>query len=189
VVSRPIKTTPFTSTQVIARRRIKFAEQDRLLDEAVKRYRVGKIAIDQTGMGEKPVEDAKRRYGEYMVDGVLMNLPVKLHLATIIKQEFQDRKCRIPMGDRDVRSDLHAVRKIVTPAGNATFDAERTEQGHADRFWAKALAVLAKGGGYQPYAYYAATPGAIARENSMFGDDDDDQDYRTVRTSAGWRSR
>jgi phage FluMu gp28-like protein len=54
-------------------------------------------------------------------------------------RRFQDRACRIPM-DAAVREDLHAVRKTVTAAGNVRLDAERSEDGHADRFWAAALA-------------------------------------------------
>lgn len=39
----------------------------------------------------------------------------------------------------------------VLPSGNVTFDAERNEQGHADRFWAMALACQTeRGGGRRP---------------------------------------
>ena len=45
--------------EIIARRRIKFAEQEMLLDNVFLRYRVVRCCMDQTGMGEKPVEDAQ----------------------------------------------------------------------------------------------------------------------------------
>ena len=57
--------------EIIARRRVSFAEQDALLDDVMRRYRVVRVRMDQTGMGEKPVEDAKRRHGESRVEGVL----------------------------------------------------------------------------------------------------------------------
>jgi phage FluMu gp28-like protein len=44
---------------------------------------------------------------------------------------------------REIRRAFSAVKKIVTPSGNLRFDAERTDAGHADEFWAKALADLA----------------------------------------------
>ena len=44
---------------------------------------------------------------------------------------------------RDIRRAFSAVKKFVTVSGNVRFDAERTEAGHADEFWAKALADLA----------------------------------------------
>jgi phage FluMu gp28-like protein len=55
---------------------------------------------------------------------------------------FQDRRVRIP-ADADVRESLHKVRKIVTAANNLRLDADRDEAGHADEFWALALAVHA----------------------------------------------
>jgi phage FluMu gp28-like protein len=173
--------------EIIARKRIKFAEQDELLDQVMRRYRIARVCMDQTGMGEKPVEDAQRRYGEYLVEGVLMTQPMKLHLATLGKQAFEDRKERIPMGDRDVRADLHSLKKIVTPAGNARFDAERTEGGHADRAWAKFLARYAQGSGYQPYAYHNASMAALAKDRRRGGDDD--EDFRDVKATAGFRAR
>ncbi len=134
--------------EVIARRRISFAEMDALQDDVNRRYRdngrgILRWCMDQTGMGEKPVEDAKGRYGNLRVEGVLFTLPNKLTLATGIKQSFQDRKSRIPLGNDAIRSDLHAVRKIPSPTGAPRFDAEADANGHADRFWAKALATLA----------------------------------------------
>lgn len=175
--------------EIVARKRISFAEQDALLDSVFKRFRLARIVMDQTGMGEKPVEDAKRRYGEYMVEGLLFSQPIKLHLATLGKQAFQDRKTRIPMGDRDVRADLHSLKKMVTPAGNAVFDADRSEGGHADRAWAKFMATYAQGSGYQPYAYQRATAAALVEERRRGAGDDDDDDYREIRATAGFRAR
>ena len=39
---------------------------------------------------------------------------------------------------------IHAVKKIVTSAGNVRYDAESTEKGHGDFFWGAALAYHAK---------------------------------------------
>lgn len=117
-----------------------FAAQDAELDRIVRAYpKLVRICMDQTGMGEKPVEDAKRRYGDYRVEGVLMTAEVKQELATTYKRTVEDRLQRVPK-DAAVRDDFHAIKKITTVAGNVRFDAERTEQGHADRFWAAALA-------------------------------------------------
>ena len=48
--------------------------------------------------------------------------------------------------DRALRSALHAVRRIPTAGGHFRFDADRTEAGHADEFWALALGLLAADG-------------------------------------------
>lgn len=139
--------------QIIARRRISFAEQDALLDEVMRRYRVVRAAMDQTGMGEKPVEDAQRRYGNYTVEGVLFTSANKQLLATRAKQDFEDRKLRIPLGDRDIRSDLHALKRTVTATGAVRFDADGDTDGHADRAWALFLALHAAGTQRAPIDY------------------------------------
>jgi phage FluMu gp28-like protein len=132
--------------EITARRRISFAEQDLLLDEAFKRYNVIRCCMDQTGMGEKPVEDAQRHHGQYRVEGVIFTPANKQTLATIGKQRFEDRKLRIPMGDQDIRSDLHKLKKIVTATGAPRFEAESDATGHADRAWACFLACNAAHG-------------------------------------------
>jgi phage FluMu gp28-like protein len=129
--------------EIIARRRITFAEQDALLDDVMRRYRVLRMCEDQTGMGEKPVEDAKTRYGEERVEGVLFTGPNKLALATIGKEHYEDRTIRIPLGDRDLRADLHKLQKVPGPTGMPRFVAESDAAGHADRAWACFLACSA----------------------------------------------
>lgn len=55
--------------EIAERRDATFAEQDMILDDLMSRYRVMRVCMDQTGMGEKPVEDAMRRYGTSRVEG------------------------------------------------------------------------------------------------------------------------
>jgi phage FluMu gp28-like protein len=165
----------FWTRRIIAERRISFAAQDELLDQVMRRYRVVRVCMDQTGMGEKPVEDAKRRYGEYMVEGVLFTGPNKQVLATRAKQCFEDRKIRIPMGDRNVRSDLHALKRTMTQTGAVRFDADGDTDGHADRAWACFLALHAGSTPYQPYAYQAVRPTGSKRDG-MHADDYDEDD-------------
>lgn len=133
-------------------RRKSFYEQDRTLDELVNRYNPIRIAMDQTGMGEKPVEDAKRRYGDLRCEGVLFTGDAKQHMANIAKQAFEDRKVRIPMGDELIRADLHSLRKVTTPAGNIRFDVDGGD-GHADRAWAAFLGLYAAAGPQEQFAY------------------------------------
>ena len=87
-------------------------------------------------------EAAKEKYGDYAIEQVVFTNAVKSDLATGVRGLFEDRRVRIP-NSRVIRDDLHAVKKTVTAAGNVRFDAERTKDGHADRFWAKALARMA----------------------------------------------
>lgn len=157
--------------EVIARRRVTFAEQDALLDDVFRRYRVVRCAMDQTGMGEKPVEDAQRRHGVNRVEGVLFSVASKLDMATTLKERMQDRRLRIPAGDPVLRSDLHAIKSQVGITGQRRLVADGDTDGHADRFWAAALACSAAKLDYQPFEYRPAP----RREASDTDDDARDQ--------------
>ena len=137
--------------EVVKMKNATFAAQDAELDRVMTTYKVRRACMDQTGIGEKPVEDAKKRHGEYRVEGVLFNGTVKQHLAQSLKQRYEDRKVRTPE-DKDIRAAHHAVRKTTTVAGNPRFDADQTELGHADEFWAHALSVHAAEDTQQPAA-------------------------------------
>lgn len=160
--------------EIIAKKRIRFAEMDALIDEVFLRYNVARCCIDQTGMGEKMVEDAQRRHGSMRVEGVLFTLSSKLILATGGKQAFEDRKLRIPMADMALRADLHSLKKIPTATGAARFDADASEAGHADRAWACFLAVHAAAGP----KWTAGYAGAPRRHAANDRDDDNGFDAR-----------
>lgn len=165
--------------EIVARRRISFQEQDQLLDDVFRRYRVVRCRIDQTGMGEKPVEDARRRHGQSRVEGVLFTAAAKLALATDLKEAMQDRKARIPAGDPVLRADLHAIKSQVGVTGIRRLIADTDTDGHADRFWAAALATSAGTVPAQPYEYRGVRSGASD------GGPDDDPDAGWWRSPAG----
>jgi phage FluMu gp28-like protein len=165
-----------------------FRRQDETLDALVKRYRVVRLGMDQTGMGEKPVEDAQRRYGKRRVEGVVFTSASELDLATELKDRFEDRRIRIP-ADAALRSDLHNPKKIAGPTGHPRIITERDGGGHADRFWAAALAAGVAGTPALAYeGYTAATPEAAPRRNPLARPDEQDDDDRggtLVRFGAG----
>jgi phage FluMu gp28-like protein len=158
--------------EIVVLRRASFAEQDAAMDDLFQRYKVARLAMDQTGMGEKPVEDAKRRYGASRVEGVLFTGPAKLALATAGKQAFEDRKTRIPEGDMVLRADLHKLKKIVGPTGIPRFVAESDGAGHADRTWAAFLGIAAAETGFAAFGYEAA-PRPRKLDEGRAGDDHD----------------
>ncbi len=139
----------FWTREIIERKRISFAEQDMLLDDVFRRYRVMRCCMDQTGMGEKPVEDAQNRHGTSRVEGVLFTGNNKLNMATRGKEFFQDRRLRIPQGDNALRADLHKVKKVTSNTGAPRFVADSDGNGHADRTWAGFLAINATDAGFQ----------------------------------------
>ena len=105
---------------------------------------VTRACIDETGLGMMLAERLAKKYGS-RVEPVTFTAKVKEGLAPQVKQKFEERLVRIP-DQREIRADINAVKRFTTLSGNVRFDAERTERGHADRFWALALGVEAASG-------------------------------------------
>ncbi|MGE9296380.1 MAG: terminase large subunit domain-containing protein [Puniceicoccales bacterium] len=119
-----------------------FSEQEEILYELMHLPGLRRVCIDQTGLGRQFAERAIERFGRHRVEGITFTAPVKEDLAYPLRRAFEDRTIRIP-ADKHIRADLRAVRKEHTSAGNIRFSAERGPSGHADRFWALALALHA----------------------------------------------
>lgn len=150
--------------EVITRQRASFAEQDVLLDEVMAKYKVVRVCMDQTGMGEKPVEDARARHGDSRIEGVLFSGDSKQNMAIVAKQAFEDRRLRIPLGDDKIRFDLHKIKKTTGPSGAPRFVADRDSDGHADRAWALFLALSAAHDGSGEFEYFS---GATRQQSSQ----------------------
>ena len=105
------------------------------------KIRIRRCCIDSTGLGAQLAEEAVQKFGP-VVEAVTFTQKVKEDLAVTLRRRFEDRQVRIP-ADRGIREDIHSVKRFTTSAGNIRFDAERTELGHADRFWAAALGLHA----------------------------------------------
>lgn len=101
-----------------------------------------RICVDASGIGAKLAEDLQRILGTHRVEAIEFRNAVKEDLAINTKRKFEDRLIRIPV-ERRIREDIHNIKKVVTAAGNIRFDAERTKDGHSDRFWALALGLHA----------------------------------------------
>ena len=125
----------------------RFSVQYEFCDKVLKLRNLVRMCIDQTGMGLPVTERAQELHGKYRVEGVTMTNAVKETLAVNAKNIIEDRYAQIP-DDEIVRESFHAIQKEVTASGNVRFDADRTEEiGHADDFWAFALAEHANSGG------------------------------------------
>ena len=112
---------------------------------------IRRACIDATGMGAPLAESLAREFGP-RVEPVVFTAAVKEDLAFRTKRRMEARLTLLP-DTRDIRRAFSTVKKFITPSGNLRFDAVRTEAGHADEFWAKALADLAA----DPQAHRAAS--------------------------------
>ncbi|HWO99760.1 MAG TPA: terminase family protein [Methylococcus sp.] len=136
-----------------------FAAQLADLDRVMRQYRVARCCIDQTGMGEMPVQEAQRRHGQYHVTGVLFTPARKLELAVALKDRLQKRTLKLPVPEAEkpaLIDDLRAVKMEPGAGGVPRLLAEREGGSHADRFWALALACGAAADGHVPIEYRSA---------------------------------
>jgi phage FluMu gp28-like protein len=130
-------------------------------------YAVRRCAIDASGLGAMLAEELQQRWGS-RVEPVTFTLAVKEDLAVRVKRLLEDGRLRIP-ADPAVRAALAAVKRIVTPAGNVRFDADRTERaGHADHFWALALALLAADQPASPVEFLSTNTRRPSAHSSAF---------------------
>jgi phage FluMu gp28-like protein len=139
----------FYTRHVEALQNMPKAEQEKVIWPWIERCT--RTAFDATGLGIGWTDDAQARFGTYKVEGVTFTTRSKEALAYPVRGAMEDRRLRIPY-DGAIRADLRSVTKQVTAAGNIRFTAERTPDGHADRFWALALAIHAgSDGGATPW--------------------------------------
>jgi phage FluMu gp28-like protein len=117
-----------------------FATQESELYRLLSLPQVRRCCIDSTGLGKQLAERAKEKFG-WKVEPVTFTAQVKSDLAYPLRRAHEDRLLRYYRDDL-LRNDLRGIKKEVTVAGNERFVGE-TGDSHCDRFWAKALAVLA----------------------------------------------
>ena len=138
-------------------------------------YRVIRLAVDQTGMGEPQVEALQDAHGRTRVEGVLLTGPRRLEVATTLLDAFTDRKIRV-WKERETRDDIRSMRRAPGTTGAPRLYAKGSEtDGHADRFWAFALATAVAEGGEPRYAVHRIDnhrappgPGPAGRRGDRF---------------------
>ena len=142
---------------------VRLTEQKQMLWQIMAELNSERACIDSTGMGLSIGEDTVDKFGGYAAEQVEFTLKAKHDMAVRTRHIFEDRLCRIAVC-RKLRDDLHSVKKTTTAAGNVRFDAERTKEGHADRFWAKSLAFMASDSGAEKCSITSLTGGGRSRE-------------------------
>lgn len=129
-----------------------FSQQEQILYPYFALPQMRRVCIDSSGMGSQFAERAQERFGTHKIEAVTFTGPVKEELAYPLKAAFEDKTIRIPNTDL-VRSDLRAIKKVTTAAGNIRFEADRGKNGHSDRFWGIALMLHAAQKASGPFGY------------------------------------
>ncbi len=115
-----------------------FAEQEADLRRLLEVLPVARLSIDRSGIGMNLAENLARDFPQVVPENFTNE--TKERWATDFKITLQRREVSLPR-NRDLVAQVHSIKKRMLPSGKVAFDAERTSRGgHADRFWAIALA-------------------------------------------------
>ncbi|MDR2778731.1 MAG: terminase family protein [Puniceicoccales bacterium] len=153
--------------KVLTMHNVPFSEQEKRLQKFFEIKNLRRICIDQTGIGRQFFERASENFWKYRVEGVTFTNRTKEELAYRLREIFEKKLIKIP-GDDFIRADLRSVRRETTFAGNVRFAGDRGKNGHADRFWALALAIHAVNiGKHQPMLHFERIERKTRRENFL----------------------
>ena len=114
-----------------------FSEQEADLRRLLESLPVARLSIDRSGIGMNLAENLSRDYPQVVPEA--FSNESKERWATDFKILLQRRDVLLPR-DREMVGQIHSIKRRVLASGKVSFDAERTNRGHADRFWAIALA-------------------------------------------------
>lgn len=112
-----------------------------------------RCAIDNGGIGSNLAENAQKRYGE-RVEQYRFSLQSKEVLAMNVKMGLERREYELD-NNRDFHAQIHSIKRTPSSGGGFRYDAERNERGHADSFWAWALASYAASAKNTTPSFYA----------------------------------
>lgn len=105
-----------------------------------KRWRVDRIIVDQTGVGEGVIEDLGKLGS--MVHGEKLTTPFKEKIISNLKIVMQDGRLKIPDNEQLILQ-LHALKRKYTDSGQVKYThPTRGRIQHDDYVWALALAVF-----------------------------------------------
>jgi phage FluMu gp28-like protein len=132
-----------------------FADQEADLRRMLGTLPIGRLSIDQNGIGMHLAENLQRDFAQ-VVPETFTNESKEIW-SNDFKILLQRKDIVLPK-DRELVSQIHSIKRRLTPTGKPAFEVERDEvtRGHADRYWACALACQKERG---------PLPGAVAEIN------------------------
>lgn len=144
-----------TTRQIITLRDMAFLEQYKRICDIMTEAKIQRLCIDSTGLGMQLAEMLQKKFGRYSVECCTFNNSFKENLVNQIYMSMEDHSFLIP-DSNEVINAFHSIKKTVTSAGHNRYDSARNDNGHADEFWAAALANHAAGkGGTIPQIFNA----------------------------------
>lgn len=117
---------------------VSFEEQKTIVRKLMSSLPIYRACIDCTGMGAPIYEELRKEYGE-RIEGITFTLQSKETLAMGVKFGLEKNEFELE-NDREFHAQIHSIKRTPSSGGSFRYDAERNERGHADSFWAWALA-------------------------------------------------
>lgn len=130
-----------------------FDSQFDVLCRLMENLPIYRCAIDNGGIGSNLAENAQKRYGE-RVEQYRFSLQSKEVLAMNVKMGLERREYELD-NNREFHAQIHSIKRTPSSGGGFRYDAERNERGHADSFWAWALASYAASAKNMTPSFYA----------------------------------
>jgi phage FluMu gp28-like protein len=109
-----------------------------------------RVALDYTGPGVGMGDYLVKEFGEWnptkhlygKIELVTFSQNSKVDLFSKLRMAFEARRVRVPLS-RVIREDLHSMQRVTSANGGISYRAPHTDDGHADRCTALALAIRA----------------------------------------------
>jgi phage FluMu gp28-like protein len=95
--------------------------------------------IDSTGIGSDTTETLQREFTPTKLEAVEFNVESKDKMARGVKEGLENSDFLL-QNDNKFHRQIHSIKRIAISGGAWRYDSERDELGHADSFWAWALA-------------------------------------------------
>lgn len=119
-----------------------YNEQFEYMQRLIEAVKPNRVTIDQTGVGQKFVEDAKRLIPNVNIEGIVFTNAKKERWATQFKGDMQVGRVSWP-NIGELRRQIHGIRRTKTEANFYRFAAEKSR--HDDYFWSLMLALYGEG--------------------------------------------
>lgn len=116
-----------------------FEYQRNQIRQIMKLLPVARCAVDRTGQGMDTTETLQREFGSSKIEGVNFNMASKEIMAIEVRASMERREFLLHNSIK-FHKQIHSIKRIATSGGGFRYDATRDKTGHADSFWAFALA-------------------------------------------------
>lgn len=125
----------------IERKGMSYEQQGDIAEKLFRELPIYRGAIDRTGSGDGVYERLYKKFGD-KIDGVYFTPQMKEQLAIEAKRGLEQHEFALE-NNKDFHSQIHSIKRMDAVGKYFRYDAERNEKGHADSFWAWALANFA----------------------------------------------